>query len=230
IENSDVYRRSRKVLHGLCWNMKANENWAVLGGNGAGKSTFLSLLYGEEHPARGGKIERFGSPDSKTSVWDLRQKMGFLSAHLQADYEYNLTGEEAVLSGFYSSIGLWKKGTEEMKNAVRRWMEFLGIERLAQQNIHTMSYGQFRKILLARAMVQSPEILLLDEPCNGLDRSSKIEFLGLLESLAQTQTRIVFVTHHPEELIPSITHVMVLDQGKIMAQGEKEQILVEGRL
>ncbi|MBN2328019.1 MAG: ATP-binding cassette domain-containing protein [Candidatus Omnitrophica bacterium] len=229
IKNADIYRKHRKVLHNLHWKMKANENWAVLGGNGAGKSTFLSLLYGGLHPALGGRIERFGSSDSKNSVWDLRKKIGFLSAHLQADYEYNLTGEEAILSGFHSSIGLWEESTDDMKNMARRWIEFLGIEPLAQQNVHTLSYGQFRKILLARALVQNPSVLLLDEPCNGLDRSSKIEFLELLESLAQTQTCIVFVTHHPEELIPSITHAMTLDRGRITAQGDKARILANGR-
>ncbi len=224
LENVDVYRGERKVLHQIGWRMMADENWAVLGGNGSGKSTFLSLLYGGLHPALGGHIRRFGIPDGETDVWEIRRRIGFLSAHLQADYEYNLTGEETVLSGFFASVGLWQETTEAMKAAARRWIEYFGIEDLAEREVHSLSYGQFRKILLARALVQSPDILLLDEPCNGLDGVAKAEFLGLLESLAGTSTRLVFVTHHPEEWIPSLRRVLVLEEGRIAFQGERNAI------
>lgn len=225
IHNADVFRKNQLVLHQIKWRMMDDENWAILGKNSSGKSSFLSLIYGALPPALGGTIHHFDLPDAETSVWEIRKRMGFLSAHLQADYEYNLTGEEVVQTGFFSSVGLWDIVSEERKQAASRWIEFFHLQGLAEQPIHTMSYGELRKILLARALVNDPEILLLDEPCDGLDRASKTEFLRLLESLTQTPTRLIFVTHHPEELISSITHALILDEGRITAQGMINDIL-----
>lgn len=225
IHDADVCRDGQTILHGVDWRMRDDENWAVLGKNGSGKTTFLSLIYGSLHPALGGSIRRFDSPDGESSVWEVRKRMGYLTALLQADYEYNLTGEEVVQSGYYSSIGLWDAVPDEVKRAARRWIDFFQIRDLAEQLIHTMSYGELRKILLARAMINDPDILLLDEPCNGLDCASKAAFLDLLESLSTTHTRLIFVTHHVEDLIASITHALILESGRIRSQGLKADVL-----
>ncbi len=226
IRNADVYLGEKKILDKICWRLHRNENWAVLGKNGAGKSTLLKLITADINPALGGGISRFGKRQGDIS--EIRKRIGYLSSELQGNYDSNLTGEEIVHSGFFSSIGLYREVTDRQREAAKEWIAFFGVEALCRKELFSMSYGELRRMLVARAMVNRPDVLVLDEPCSGLDPGSKKNFLAALEKLSGTGTAIVMVTHHPEDLIPSITHLMVMEKGRILDRGKKEERLRKG--
>ena len=224
IKNADVYLNGKKVLDGINWHVRKDENWAVLGKNGAGKSTLLKLIRGDLHPALGGEVFRFGERE-QTDLWEFRKRSGYVSSELQANYDHPLTVREVVQSGFFSSIGLYGKVSAEQKAAARKWIRFFGLEGVAGRKANSISYGEMRKTLVARAMVNDPDILILDEPCSGLDGSARMEFLDTIGRLTGAGTGIVLVTHHPEDIIRSITHVLIMDKGRIVVNGKMRDVL-----
>lgn len=224
IKNADVYIRDTKVLSNFNWTMLPDENWAVIGNNGVGKTTFLKLVFGELIPVYGGTVHWFGLRDL-APLGSVRSRMGFVSAEYQADYSPNLTGLNVVESGFFSSIGLYEKVDHLQRRAAWEWLDFLGISHLRNKGFRQMSYGEARRTLLARALVNDPDLLILDEPCAGLDIPSREHFLETVERLARSKTRLLYATHHIEELMPSITHVLYLKNGAVANQGRKADML-----
>jgi molybdate transport system ATP-binding protein len=220
LENVDVLVDGRPILEAINWRMHAGENWVIHGPNGAGKTTFLRLLLGEEQPAEGGTIRRAGL-GRRPSVWEVKERIGFVGARVQAQHRYDETGEEVVLSGFHGTIGLHDAITDGQRAAARRWMERLGVAELASRQVLTLSYGELRKLLLARAMVLDPAVLLLDEPIAGLDAHSRASFLELVENLAESGTQVVFATHHDDELIRGVNRELELAHGRILYQGPR---------
>lgn len=226
VKNARVYVNGVRVLDSIDWTMRENENWGVVGNNGAGKTTFMKLIFGELIPVYGGEVTWFGRSDL-FPLQEVRDQVGFVSAEYQENYRYNLSGWEVVASGFYSSIGLYEKVTPKQKKTALEWMDFLGISELARTGFQRMSYGEARRVLLARALVPNPRLLILDEPCGGLDIPTRELFLQTLEKLSSTRTRFIYVTHHIEEIIPSTTHILFLKKGGIHAQGKKEDMFRE---
>jgi molybdate transport system ATP-binding protein len=223
IENATVYVNDSRILHGINWRMNEGENWAVLGKNGSGKSTLLKLIYGDLHPAFGGEVEWFGGTSDR-NIWDIRKRIGYVSSELQALYDDDLTGEEVVLSGLFASRGLYREATGKQRKMMIELIASLGIEKLCRKTVDRMSYGEMRKVLIARAVMNRPAVLLLDEPCSGLDRNSRDDFLDFMEKVARSGTGIVMAVHHLDELIPSITHVLLIDEGQERQAGKKEDI------
>jgi molybdate transport system ATP-binding protein len=218
IEHADVLVEGRRVLRDVSWRMRDGENWVVRGPNGAGKSTFLRLLLAEEHAAPGGRIERLDLGD-RPSVWDVKARIGAVTPRLQADHRLDAAGEEVVLSGFFASIGLGGEPSPAQREAAARWMDRLGVGQLARRRIDSLSYGELRKLLLARALVVEPEVLLLDEPFNGLDPASREETMRVVQDLCESGTRIVLVTHHDSEVVPAVNRELELRDGRIVRQG-----------
>ena len=226
VHNATVYVGGHQALTAIDWEMRADENWAVVGNNGAGKTTFMKLVHGELIPIHGGKVQWFSFPHL-TPLWEVRRKIGFISAEYQEKYDVNLSGWEVVASGLFASIGLYEKVTQDKQAKALEWMDFLGISHLAELRLRSISYGEARRILLARALVNNPQLLILDEPCSGLDIPSRERFLETLGKLVSTKTRILYVTHHTDEILPFITHVLYLKQGEVFAQGEKTRMLTD---
>ncbi|WP_168159998.1 ATP-binding cassette domain-containing protein [Steroidobacter denitrificans] len=212
IRNADVYRDYRRVIRGLHWTLNRGEHWAVLGANGSGKSTLLSLLHGDLHPALGGTIERWGCPFG-TPIERWKRRTGWVSPELHATHETVQSIEQVVISGRYSSVGLSTQPTAQDLGAARRWMRFFGIERLRERRPRQVSYGQFRLALLARAMVNDPWLLLLDEPCTGLDGTVRAHVLSFIEAVARGGTQVVMAVHDSEDIVPSIRHVLNIQRG-----------------
>ncbi len=221
IEMKDVvvsYAR-QQVLDRVNWTVRRGENWAILGPNGAGKSTLLKLITGDHMQAYTNHVVVFGKQrDSGESIWQNKERIGMISDDLQARYRKNINVREIIASGFFDSIGLYRRPTSEQMCVVEQWVELLGIEDLAGQNYHHLSYGQKRLALLARAMVKSPILLILDEPCHGLDVANRGRILNVIEAIGRKHAHLLFVTHHMEELPASVTHVMRLEQGKAVRQ------------
>jgi molybdate transport system ATP-binding protein len=188
----------------------------VTGANGAGKSSFLRLLHGQLRPALGGAVRWPGLGEPR-SVWTLRRRVAWFSAELQAGYRYRVTVRECIASGFDSSLGLIRGLTDAERERVARLLERFELTALADRLTSTLSYGQFRRALLARALAPGPRVLLLDEPWEGLDRSTS-ELLA--ESLTEWLTegiQLVSVSHL-ETFMHRFTHELVLDRGRIAAR------------
>jgi molybdate transport system ATP-binding protein len=223
IDRASVYLNRARVLRDVTWQMRDGENWAVLGPNGSGKTTFLRLVCGDVHPAIGSRVQRFEFT-SRDTLWDLRRRIGFVSPALQATYREPLTGRQLVASGYFSSVGLRDRVTQRQWRRVDELMSAFGVDRLAAVPIQTMSYGEFRKLMLLRALVHEPAVLVCDEPFDGLDVDAKRSFSTALDELASNGTRLITVTHHIDELPASTTHALVLENGRIVCQGELENV------
>ncbi len=204
--------------------MGEKENWAIIGNNGTGKTTFMKLIFGELIPVYGGEVRWFGNKE-RTPLSEVREKIGYVSAEYQSSYDRPALGWEVVASGHFSSIGLHEEVTSKQKEAAFDSMAYLGIEYLSQTPYRQMSYGEARRILLARAMVHRTRLMILDEPCTGLDIPTREIFLESLEKMSRKRTRMIYVTHRIEEIMPCITHVLYLKNGKVFKQGKKEAML-----
>ncbi len=229
IRAATVHVQGHRALSDIDWTQLANENWAVVGNNGSGKTTFTRLVFGELLPVHGGEVLWFGLP-WLTPLEEIRQKMGYISAEYQENHANHLVGWEVVASGIFSTIGLYERVTRSQKARALEWMDFLGIGHLARSGFRRLSYGEARRVLLARALVNEPELLILDEPCNGLDIPTRELFLATLEKLSGTRTRILYVTHHVDEIMPCITHLLYLKDGRLFDQGKKSALLTETAL
>lgn len=221
IRNADIYRDYRPVIRGLDWTLARGENWAILGANGSGKSSLLNLIYGDLHPALGGSIEREGVPKG-THIEAWKHRVGWVSPELQADHYLASSIEEIVISGRYASVGLNDAPSNADRKAADRWLEFFNIERLRARGPRQVSYGQMRMALFARAMMNNPELLLLDEPCTGLDGDVRATVLGFIEQLAEQGTQIVMAVHDPEDIVPAVKQVLRIGRG-----GKVEQVAID---
>ena len=197
--NVDLYVEHRAVLQAVDWQLRQGEHWAIFGANGAGKSSFLKLLYGDLSPALGGKIERVGYPCG-TPIFEWKRRVGYVSAELQSQYAMDVELTALVASGRHSSIGLAAPMTAADLKSAREWLGFFRLRSVATRRPRELSYGQLRRALIARAMAAQPKILLLDEPFTGLDPSQRAAMKRLLARLAQRRVTIVTAVHHAEDL------------------------------
>jgi ABC-type molybdenum transport system ATPase subunit/photorepair protein PhrA len=212
----NLYVGYRAVLREVSWELHAREHWCVLGANGAGKTSFLKLLYGDLAPALGGRIERVGFP-AGTHIAAWKRRVGYVSPELQSDYSVEVTVRDLVASGRHSSIGLADAPTTADRRAAARWLEFFDLSSAAKRKPRELSYGQLRRALIARALAAQPRILLLDEPLTGLDPRQRAAIKRLLERLMRSQLTVVIAVHHPEDLPRGITHALRLAKGRAYA-------------
>jgi molybdate transport system ATP-binding protein len=203
----------RDVLRGLDFTLRRGERVAVVGANGAGKSTFLRLLAGDEQPAVG-TIARLDQ-GLRASALELRGRIGVVSPELQARHRFDATGEDVVLSGFHGTIGLAAPPTEVERAAAARALARLGIGHLARRHLLTLSYGELRKLLLARALAPAPEALLLDEPLAGLDAASRAWVQDAVVEACARGAALVTVTHHEDELPRGVERAAILEGGRL---------------
>ena len=214
------------VLDQLNWAMKKGENWAILGPNGSGKSTIVKLILGDDLQGYANEVMLFGKrKGSGETLWEIKRHIGAVSSELQVQYRKRMSAYDVIASGFYDSIGLYQYPTSKQKTIADGWIELLKIGDISNQPYHQLSYGQKRMILLARAMVKSPALLIMDEPCHGLDISNRRRILRIIEMIGGTPTHLLYITNHKDEILNCITHVMRLHKGKVLSQGRKEDVL-----
>jgi iron complex transport system ATP-binding protein len=227
-----VVRDNTVALDGLTLRIASGENVAIIGPNGSGKSTLLKTITRELYPIykQGSRARILGR--EQWDVAELREHLGVVSNDLFARSERDPRGLEVVVSGFYSSFGLWPhhQPTAEILDRSRTAMRQMGVEHLAERRYSEMSSGERKRVLISRALVHEPQTLILDEPSDSLDLAMLKDLQARLRALAQSGTGVVLVTHHLHEIIPEVTRVVLLKSGRVFRDGAKEQVLTRENL
>ena len=203
------------ILQNIDWKVNCGECWLVKGHNGAGKSTLLSLITADNPQAYSNEIYLFDQRRGKgESIWDIKQKIGFVSPELHKYFDTGITTEQAIASGFFDTMGLYKKLNAQQQKAVNDWINCFELTALKNTPLSFLSAGQQRWVLLARALVKQPPLLVLDEPCQGLDEQHTASFIQLIDAIAhQTNTTIIYVSHYTNEIPTCIDKILRLENG-----------------
>lgn len=232
IQHATVYRGDTCVFSDFSFALQEGEHAAIVGPNGAGKSTLLKLLAGGVHPLPldETRISLFGEEGG--NVWDVRKRIGIVSHDLQRDYLICAEGLNVILSGYYASNDTYgyQEFTEAQVARAHDVMQELGIESLAGRRFGHLSTGEQRRFLLGRALVHDPLMLVLDEPTSGLDVKACFQYLDLLRAQIRKGKTVLLVTHHLHEIPPEIERVVLLKEGKIVADGRKPDLLTDQRI
>jgi len=202
------------IIDKLNWTIEANQHWQLSGPNGSGKTGLLSIINGDHPQCYVNDVFVFGfQRGTGESIWQIKQFIGYVSTSLQWEYKGTTGLRNVILSGFYDSIGLYSKCTEKQKAIANEWLALLGMSERGDEIFGKLSYGDQRLLLIARAMVKHPPLLILDEPCLGLDDMNRQLVLALIEKIcASTETSVLYVNHHPEDQINGIDHYIALGQ------------------
>jgi iron complex transport system ATP-binding protein len=229
LQNVTYRINGRKILDNVSWTVRRGENWAVLGPNGAGKTTLLKIVCGFLWPNGGGEVLRNG--ESHADLGTLRRSIGWVTSVLTSDIPRNEPVLDTVLSGKYAQFGLWTLPDEEPeeadRSAARGYLAELQSGHLAERRFGTLSQGEQQKVLVCRALMAKPYLVILDEPCAGMDPGAREVFLSALSPLAEKADlpALVYVTHHPEEILPSFARALVIKAGRIVASGATDSAL-----
>jgi iron complex transport system ATP-binding protein len=223
--NVTVMRGRKRALDAISLAIPTGEHVAILGPNGSGKSSLIKAITRECYPVQGSCLRIMGQ--EVWNVFDLRVLLGIVSSDLMTTCTREITGREAVLSGFFSSIGLWPNHhvTPEMEEKTAEALALLEVPHLQDRYVDEMSSGEARRILIARALAHAPKALLLDEPTTSLDLRAAWELHETLRKLAARGIGIIMVTHHLPDIIPEIERVILLKQGRIFRDGPRREML-----
>ncbi len=227
-----VRRGAATLLERVDWRVELDEKWVVLGPNGAGKTTLLRLAAAELHPSRG-TVYVLGEQLGRTDVFELRPRIGFASAALAGRIPGDELVSDLVVSAGYAVLGRWREHYEVLDQArATGLLGAFGLGGMVGRRFGTLSEGERKRVLIARALMTDPELLLLDEPAAGLDLGSREDLLARLATLAADPDApaTVLVTHHVEEIPPGFTHAMLMRDGSVVAQGLLETVLNKDNL
>jgi iron complex transport system ATP-binding protein len=228
VELEDVCfcRKERQILTDVSWKIEPGQHWALLGANGSGKTSLLKILTGYEWPTFGTVRvlgERFGACD----IPRLRKVIGWVSSAMTQRLPAQDTAIDVVASGLDASVGLYRHITPEEHEKSLAVLQQLGVESVAEQSYGTLSQGEMQKVLIGRALVCEPKLLILDEPCIGLDPAARQRFMNDLAALAKSKNAptMILVTHHIEEIDPWIQKVLLLKDGRVLAAGDPDEMI-----
>ena len=216
MEDVTVRYGEKLILDRISWRVLPGECWLLSGPNGAGKSTLLSLVNGDNPQAYANKIHLFGQRrGSGESIWDIKKKTGFLSPELHVYFNAASSGFETVASGLFDTIGLFRQVGPDDTEWVMQWMEVCGVSQLKDKRLFELSTGEQRMLLLARAMVKDPPLLILDEPCQGLDPDRKHQLLELINRVCTvTRKTLVFVSHYEKDVPGCVDKYIRVENGR----------------
>ncbi len=229
LKGVDLWRGDTHILRGVSWQVPQGACVAILGPNGSGKSTLTRILACHLWPTHG-DVSILGGMFGETNLLEARRDVRLVQAAGPYDVEPELTAREVVLTGFFSSIGLYETVTAEMEREAERLLGLVGLSHVASHKYSTMSSGERVRSLIARALAVRPKLLLLDEPTTGLDLLAREQVLATVEMMFQgpvagDRPTVVMITHHVEELPPATTQVLLLDEGRVAASGRPQDVL-----
>jgi len=231
IQNLRLERGGTVILRDLTWTVQQGQHWAVLGANGSGKTSLLSALTGYLMPTAG-EIELLGKRYGEHDWRELRCAVGLVSSALRQRMADDEPALFTVASGHGAVIDLWKPPTATDRRAAARILHSLECSHLAERPWAVLSQGERQRVLIGRALMAKPRVMILDEPCAGLDPAAREHFLQFLHRLARRpgSPGLVLVTHHVEEIIPAFSHALLLRNGRVLAAGRKEKVLSSASL
>ncbi|RED60293.1 ABC transporter ATP-binding protein [Cohnella lupini] len=229
LHNLTFRRGDRQILRGVDLTINPGEHWTLLGRNGCGKSTVLEMITGYLFPTSG-KIDVLGNRFGQVDVREIRKRIGYISPALIEKMTLRDPVWEIVASGAFAYLRFYEEIAEEVRERAYIELERVGLKSLAEQPFGTLSQGERKKALLARTMMASPELLILDEPCAGLDLYEREKFLSALSELTSDKMSMLYVTHHIEEIVPLFTHVALMSDGQLVASGPKRDVLTPDKL
>jgi len=224
-------RNKRRILSDVSCRIEPGQHWALLGANGSGKTTLLKILTGYEWPTFG-TVRVFGQEFGICDIGKLRKLIGWVSNAMTQRLPMQDTAIEVVASGLDASIGLYRHVTDEEHQKSLAVLTQLEVDSITGQKYGTLSQGEMQKVLIARALVSEPKLLILDEPCIGLDPAARRRFLEDLAVLAKADTAptMILVTHHIEEIAPWMRNVLLLKNGCVLAQGQPNEIITSASM
>jgi iron complex transport system ATP-binding protein len=223
--------REAVILERIDWRVEAGQHWVILGANGSGKTSLLSTMTGYL-PLTAGTISVLGETYGKTDWRDLRTRIGIVSSAIQQLMPGNENALDAIVSGKRAMIGLWGDTVDADRARALDILRQIEAEALADRPWRFLSQGERQRILIGRALMAKPELLILDEPCAGLDPVAREQFLQFLERLSHDPgaPSLVLVTHHVEEIMPGFSHVLILQRGRVLASGPKQLVMSADKL
>jgi iron complex transport system ATP-binding protein len=226
LEEVSFIRRQRLILDQISWNIRPGDNWVVLGANGSGKTTLLQLLAGYLWPTQG-RVTVLGEAFGHVDLRELRKKIGWVGSFLEAQIPTSMRPLDLIVSGKYASIGIFESPRDEDYAQALALASRLQCGDILDLPYGVLSQGEKQRLLIARAVIHQPQLLILDEPCSGLDLVAREQLLETLEHLGRTPggPTLIFVTHHLQEIMPTFTHAFLLKGGRCLSQGRKEKIL-----
>ncbi|WP_346217014.1 ABC transporter ATP-binding protein [Caldifermentibacillus hisashii] len=231
LENISLKREGKTILKNVSWAVTRGEHWSILGLNGSGKTTLLKIINGYLWPTEG-RVRVLDQTFGQTNIPELRKKIGWVSSSIQQRFRPSDSVLSIVLSGKFGSIGLYDTVQKSDIEKAHDLMKLLACETFMNQNYESLSQGEQQRVLIARALMASPELLILDEPCTALDIKAREQFLRFIEKIANEPggPTLIYVTHHVEEILPVFTHTLLLRSGEVIASGQTDEILTETNL
>lgn len=231
IENIHLYRNDKIILDGLTWHVEKGQHWAILGLNGCGKTTLLKVINGYIWP-NDGHVQVLGETYGQTYIPALRTRIGWVSNAMIDNLNWQDNAIEIVLSGKFGALRLFEEvSDEEVEKAVAIMKQF-NCDHLANKTFEYLSQGERQRVQIARALMAEPDLLILDEPCGGLDLIERENLLETINQIAngENSPTLIYVTHHVEEILPCFNHVLFMKDGQNVATGLREELLTETRL
>jgi len=231
LRDVDLTLSHSPILRGVSWTIEPGQHWAVLGANGSGKTSLLRVVTGYLWPS-GGQVEVLGHRFGQVDLRQLRRRIGLVSSALGEMIRRGQSARQIVLSGAFASTALFDRAEPEQVVRADELLALLGCDALADHLYGTLSLGEQQRVLIARALMGRPDLLLIDEPCAGLDLPGREVLLETIDALAERtgHTTLVMVTHHIEEITPRFTHVLILKAGRVLAAGPKDETLTDANL
>ena len=228
LENVTLSRQNKTLLKDITWKVNKGEHWAILGLNGSGKTSLLKLITAEYWTSQG-NVEVLGNKFGGTDISNMRTKIGIVGSFIAERLSPHMLAEKIVLTGKYKSSILYTEYGEKELNEARQMLISIGGEHLLGRIYASLSQGEKQLLLIARSLMEEPEILILDEATSGLDLFAREKLLRQIEQITTLPKAptILYVTHHAEEITRSFTHVLLLKKGQIIAEGPKNEVLTE---
>ena len=232
IKNAKVFLGGKVALKDFNWEAKHGEHWFILGANGAGKTTLVKVLMGYAWPVFGAEVNVLGKRYGTVNLSELRKNIAWVSPFMQRWSSDENNAMEMVISGLDGTLGLFREYTEDEKIRALEIMSSLGCDHLAEHKMDAMSSGEQVKILISRALMHDPELMILDEACVHLDLKSREALLDTIDEFARRENAptIIFITQRIDDILPIFNRGMILKEGDIIAKGERKEILTEENL